>query len=84
MTMTPTPLDNTPRIGMGCWAIGGPWEYGWGPQDDDASIRTILAAIDRLQPGGSTNAEEGLLLAYEMARRYYQPGAIQEQAQGAV
>lgn len=33
-------------IGLGTWAIGGPWQYGWGPQDDDASIRTILAAID--------------------------------------
>ena len=33
-------------IGLGTWAIGGPWEYGWGPQDDAASIRTILAALD--------------------------------------
>ncbi len=33
-------------IGLGTWAIGGPWEYGWGPQDDAASIRTILAAVD--------------------------------------
>jgi Ca-activated chloride channel family protein len=33
----------------------------------------ILAAIDRLEPGGSTNAEEGLLLAYEMARREFRP-----------
>ncbi len=37
---------------------------------------TILAAIDRLQPGGSTNAEEGLRLGYEMAARAYRPGAI--------
>ena len=33
-------------IGLGTWAIGGPWQYGWGPQDDDTSVRTILAAID--------------------------------------
>lgn len=33
-------------IGLGTWAIGGPWEYGWGPQDDAASIRTILTAVD--------------------------------------
>ncbi len=33
-------------IGLGTWAIGGPWEYGWGPQDDADSIRTIHAAID--------------------------------------
>jgi len=33
-------------IGLGTWAIGGPWQYGWGPQDDEASIRTILTAIN--------------------------------------
>ncbi len=33
-------------IGLGTWAIGGPWQFGWGPQDDAASIRTILTAVD--------------------------------------
>ncbi len=33
-------------IGLGTWAIGGPWQYGWGEQDDADSIRTILAAVD--------------------------------------
>jgi aryl-alcohol dehydrogenase-like predicted oxidoreductase len=33
-------------IGLGTWAIGGPWEFGWGPQDDDESVSTILAAIE--------------------------------------
>ncbi|MEN8128201.1 MAG: aldo/keto reductase [Planctomycetota bacterium] len=33
-------------IGLGTWAIGGPWQYGWGAQDDADSIRTILAAVD--------------------------------------
>ena len=33
-------------------------------------------AIASLAPGGSTNAEEGLLLGYEMARRNYQVSAI--------
>lgn len=33
-------------IGLGTWAIGGPWQYGWGPQDDDDSIRTIIAAVE--------------------------------------
>ena len=37
---------NLTVIGLGTWAIGGPWQYGWGPQDDADSIRTILAAID--------------------------------------
>ncbi|MBN1818771.1 MAG: aldo/keto reductase [Sedimentisphaerales bacterium] len=33
-------------IGMGTWAIGGPWEYGWGPQNDQDSIGAILAGIE--------------------------------------
>ena len=33
-------------IGLGTWAIGGSWEVGWGPQDDDESVSTILAAIE--------------------------------------
>ena len=34
------------RIGLGTWAIGGPWQFGWGPQDDDDSIRSIHRALD--------------------------------------
>ncbi len=34
------------EIGLGTWAIGGPWEWGWGPQDDEDSIRTIHRALD--------------------------------------
>ncbi|MBL7214510.1 MAG: aldo/keto reductase [Phycisphaerae bacterium] len=33
-------------IGLGTWAIGGPWQFGWGPQDDAESVRTIHAAVD--------------------------------------
>jgi aryl-alcohol dehydrogenase-like predicted oxidoreductase len=38
-------------LGMGCWAIGGPfWDgetpLGWGEVDDQESIRAIHAAID--------------------------------------
>ena len=33
-------------IGLGTWAIGGPWEYGWGAQDDADSISTIHRALD--------------------------------------
>ncbi|HEY6410208.1 MAG TPA: aldo/keto reductase [Ktedonobacteraceae bacterium] len=39
-------LHITP-IGLGTWAIGGGnWEFGWGPQDDEASIATIHRALD--------------------------------------
>ena len=33
-------------IGLGTWAIGGSWQFGWGPQDEADSIRTICAAVD--------------------------------------
>jgi aryl-alcohol dehydrogenase-like predicted oxidoreductase len=38
-------------IGLGCWAIGGPfWQdggwLGYGPVDDDESIRAIRRALD--------------------------------------
>jgi len=35
------------RLGVGAWAIGGGgWEFGWGSQDDNQSIRAIHAALD--------------------------------------
>ena len=43
-------------LGMGCWAIGGPWTWaqpgrdpfpaGWGKTDDTEAIRAIHAALD--------------------------------------
>lgn len=43
-------------LGMGCWAIGGPWTWaqpgeepfpaGWGKTDDSESIRAIHAGLD--------------------------------------
>lgn len=34
------------RIGFGAWAIGGEWEWGWGTQDDQKSIKTIHKALE--------------------------------------
>ncbi|MDP5275561.1 vWA domain-containing protein [Chengkuizengella axinellae] len=36
----------------------------------------ILEAIDQLQSSGSTNAEEGLVLGYEIASDHFQSGAV--------
>jgi len=33
-------------MGLGTWAIGGPWDWGWGPQNDDDSIKTIHHALE--------------------------------------
>ncbi|GHO51096.1 aldo/keto reductase [Ktedonospora formicarum] len=40
-----TDMQITP-IGLGAWAIGGPWKVGWGPQDDHESENTIKHALD--------------------------------------
>jgi Ca-activated chloride channel family protein len=37
---------------------------------------TILAAIDRLQAGGSTNGGEGIVLAYRTAQQGFLPGGL--------
>jgi len=35
------------RVGLGAWAMGGGgWLFGWGPQEDDASIAAIHRAVD--------------------------------------
>jgi aryl-alcohol dehydrogenase-like predicted oxidoreductase len=34
------------RLGLGTWAIGGPWRFGWGPVDDAESVAAIRRAID--------------------------------------
>lgn len=39
-------LELTP-IGLGAWAIGGEWRFGWGPQEDTDSIATIRRAVER-------------------------------------
>lgn len=52
-TLTPMPLAPMgdsglllSRVGLGTWAMGGPWERGWGAQDDDESIAAIHRAIE--------------------------------------
>lgn len=33
-------------VGFGAWAIGGPWQWGWGDVDDKESIAAIHSAIE--------------------------------------
>ncbi|MDH4263319.1 MAG: aldo/keto reductase [Spirochaetia bacterium] len=34
------------KIGLGTWAMGGPWKFGWGSQDSNESKQTILKALN--------------------------------------
>ena len=40
-----TDLELT-TVGLGTWAMGGPWEFGWGPQDDDEAIAAVREALE--------------------------------------
>jgi aryl-alcohol dehydrogenase-like predicted oxidoreductase len=57
------------RIGLGTWAIGGPWAFGWGPQDDDASVASILRAVERGVSWIDTAAVYGLGHSEEVVGR---------------
>lgn len=46
------------------------------PMTSAADKETLIDAIGRLTPDGSTNAEEGLRMGYELAWRAYNPAAI--------
>jgi len=37
---------NISRVGLGAWAIGGSWRWGWGEQDDKESIAAIKRAVE--------------------------------------
>jgi aryl-alcohol dehydrogenase-like predicted oxidoreductase len=41
-----TDLELT-TVGLGTWAMGGPWQFGWGQQDDGEAIDTILTALEK-------------------------------------
>jgi aryl-alcohol dehydrogenase-like predicted oxidoreductase len=52
MMQRPLGAIQVSAMGMGCWAIGGPWtmrgnQAGWGDVDDDESIRAIHAALEQ-------------------------------------
>ena len=61
-------LDLTP-IGLGAWAIGGDWRFGWGHQDDADSIATIRHAVDCGLNWIDTAAVYGLGHSEEMVGR---------------
>jgi Ca-activated chloride channel family protein len=71
LTLLLDQLYSEDRIGLVVYGSRG--EVLLEPTTNQDAIRR---AIDRLVPGGSTNAEEGLDLAYGLARRNYRGDAI--------
>lgn len=60
------------RLGLGTWAIGGPWRFGWGPVDDTESIAAIRRAIEEGINWVDTAAVYGIGHAEEMVGRALQ------------
>jgi aryl-alcohol dehydrogenase-like predicted oxidoreductase len=64
--------DDGPEIttvGFGAWAVGGPWQFGWGPQEDEHSIAAIRHALDAGVNWVDTAAAYGLGHSEEMVGR---------------
>jgi aryl-alcohol dehydrogenase-like predicted oxidoreductase len=60
-------------VGFGAWAAGGGgWAFGWGPQDDAASIASIRYALERGVNWIDTAAVYGLGHSEEIVRRALQ------------
>jgi Ca-activated chloride channel family protein len=66
-------LGEGDRVGIVVYGSRGEVQL---PLTDVSQRAKIAAAIDRLRSGGSTNAAEGLDLAYRMARENYDAGII--------
>jgi aryl-alcohol dehydrogenase-like predicted oxidoreductase len=67
------------RLGLGTWAIGGPWRYGWGPVDDEQSIAAIRRAVDEGINWVDTAAVYGLGHSEEVVGRALQGHATGNQ-----
>ena len=74
MTLPTHPLGRSglqiTRLGFGSWAVGGGgWAFGWGPQDDTASLATMRHALERGVNWIDTAAVYGLGHSEEMVAR---------------
>ena len=56
-------------VGIGAWAMGGEWAFGWGPQDDGESVAAIHRALDLGVNWIDTAAVYGLGHAEEVVAR---------------
>jgi len=70
-TLGNSDLRITP-IGFGAWAIGGDWEFGWGPQDDGQSVAAIHRALELGMNWIDTAAVYGLGHSEEVVARALQ------------
>lgn len=66
-------------LGFGAWAVGGPYEFGWGPVDDRESIAAIRHAIERGVTWVDTAAVYGRGHSEEIVGRALRPWRVGEE-----
>lgn len=66
-------------VGLGSWAIGGPYEFGWGPVDDAQSIRAIRHAIHSGVSWVDTAPVYGMGHSEEIVGRALEPYRVGEE-----
>lgn len=60
-------------MGFGSWAVGGQWQFGWGPVDDRESVAAIRHAVERGINWVDTAAVYGLGHSEEVVGRALEP-----------
>jgi aryl-alcohol dehydrogenase-like predicted oxidoreductase len=65
-------------VGFGAWAVGGPYRFGWGPQDDDESVAAIRHAVESGVNWIDTAAVYGIGHSEEVVRSALVPYRVGE------
>lgn len=65
-------------IGFGAWAVGGPYEFGWGPVDDGESVAAIRHAVESGITWVDTAPVYGLGHSEEVVARALEPWTVGE------
>ncbi|MBA3583049.1 MAG: aldo/keto reductase, partial [Gemmatimonadetes bacterium] len=66
-------------VGFGTWAVGGPYRFGWGPQDDAVSIAAIRHAVEAGVSWIDTAAVYGIGHSEEVVGRALEPWRVGEE-----
>jgi aryl-alcohol dehydrogenase-like predicted oxidoreductase len=66
-------------LGFGTWAIGGPYRFGWGPQDDAESIAAIRRGVESGINWIDTAPVYGIGHSEEVVGRAVRPYALGEE-----
>lgn len=70
---------NLTTLGFGTWAIGGPYKFGWGPQDDAESIAAIRHGLESGINWVDTAPVYGIGHSEEVVGRAVRPYAVGEE-----